>query len=213
MISWGGREDKVSFSWSSDLPVFQGQAGLPPHPSYDGIREQMSLSPSTHHHKQAGDTHQKSSCAPCTPGQSALGQPSHSTRAFSDCLGSWQHRGEKRAIPTQNAFSVSSPPGKTQPEALIFSCYGQHLASRKDGNEGFCEAMRRVLAAPTSPAIIVFPQSQLKGIRSVGMVRFQKDGGRVPGQAGPAAGVSVGLPSVRVTIPLIAGFRCIYGRM
>lgn len=121
---------------------------------------------------------------------------------------------EGRRVPFQPRMPfLSSPAGKTQPEALIFSCYGQHLASRKDGNEGFCEAMRRVLAAPTSPAVIVFPQSQLKGIRSVGMVRFQKDGGRVPGQAGPAAGVSVGLPSVRVTIPLIAGFRCIYGRM
>lgn len=75
--------------------------------------------------------------------------------------------------------------------------------------------MRKVLATPTYhlPAIIVFPQAQLNGIRSVGMVRFQKDSGRVPGQAGPASEVCVGLPSVRVTIPLIAGFRCICGRM
>lgn len=60
------------------------------------------------------------------------------------------------------------------------------------------------------PAVIVFPQAQLKSIRSLGVVRFQKDVGRVPGQAGPAHEVGVGLPSVRVTIPLIAGFRCIY---
>lgn len=56
------------------------------------------------------------------------------------------------------------------------------------------------------PAIIVFPQAQVKSIRSVGMVCFQKDDSRVPGQAGPAHGVSVGLPSVRVAIPLKAGF-------
>lgn len=66
--------------------------------------------------------------------------------------------------------------------------------------------MGRVLDAPTSPAIIVFPQAQVKSIRSVGMVCFQKDDSRVPGQAGPAHGVSVGLPSVRVAIPLKAGF-------
>lgn len=73
--------------------------------------------------------------------------------------------------------------------------------------------MGKVLAAPTSPAVIVFPQAQLKGIRSLGMVWFQKDIGRVPGQAGPGHVVDIGLPSVRVTIPLIAGFRCIYGRV
>ena len=68
--------------------------------------------------------------------------------------------------------------------------------------------MRKVLATPTYhlPAIIVFPQAQLNGIRSVGMVRFQKDSGRVPGQARPASEVCVGLPSIRVTVPLIAGF-------
>lgn len=69
--------------------------------------------------------------------------------------------------------------------------------------------LREGLCCPTSPAIIVFPQAQLKGIRSEGMVLFQKNGSRVPGQAGPAHDVGVGLPSVRVTIPLIAGFRCI----
>lgn len=63
-----------------------------------------------------------------------------------------------------------------------------------------------VLVAPTSPAVIVLPQAQLKSIRSVGMVCLLKDGGRVPGQAGPAHGVSAGLSSVKVTIPLIAGF-------
>ena len=83
-----------------------------------------------HHHKQATDTYQQSSPAPCSPGQTALGQPARSTRAFSDCLGSWQHRGEEGVIPSQIAFSVSSPSEKTQPMALIFSYYGQHLANR-----------------------------------------------------------------------------------
>lgn len=73
--------------------------------------------------------------------------------------------------------------------------------------------MQRVLATPTSPAVIVFPQAQLQGVRSVGMVRVQKDSGRVPGQAGPASSVGIGLPSVRVTVPLKAGLRCVYGRM
>lgn len=82
-----------------------------------------------------------------------------------------------------------------------------------NGNKGFCEAMGNVLAAPTLPAVIVFPQAQLKGIRSLGIVWFQKDIGRVPGQAGPGHIVGVGLPSVRLTIPLIAGFRCIFGRV
>lgn len=76
------------------------------------------------------------------------------------------------------------------------------LEAGGNSNKGFREA----LAAPTSPAVIVFPQAQLKGIRSVCMVRFQKDSGRVPLQAGPAHDVSFGLPSVRVTIPFIAGF-------
>lgn len=49
----------------------------------------------------------------------------------------------------------------------------------------------------------------MKGIGSEGVVLFQKNSGRVPGQAGPAYDVSVDLPSVRVTIPLKAGFRCI----
>lgn len=75
-----------------------------------------------------------------------------------------------------------------------------------NGNKGFCETMGKALAAPTSPAVIVFPQAQLEGIRSLGMIGLQKDIGRVPGQAGPAHVVSVGLPSVRVTIALIAGF-------
>lgn len=60
------------------------------------------------------------------------------------------------------------------------------------------------------PAVIVFPQAQLQGVRSVGMVRVQKDSGRVPGQAGPASSVGIGLPSVRVTVPLKAGLRCVY---
>lgn len=45
-MSLGGRQDKVSLSLSSDLPVFQGLAGLYPHPSCDGIRGHMRLSPS-----------------------------------------------------------------------------------------------------------------------------------------------------------------------
>lgn len=67
----------------------------------------------------------------------------------------------------------------------------------------------KVFAASTSPAVLVFAQAQLKGIRSEGMVLFQKNSGRVPGQAVPAVDIGVGFPSVRVTIPLIAGFRCI----
>lgn len=60
------------------------------------------------------------------------------------------------------------------------------------------------------PAVVVFAQAQMKGIGSEGVVLFQKNSGRVPGQAGPAYDVSVDLPSVRVTIPLKAGFCCIY---
>lgn len=60
------------------------------------------------------------------------------------------------------------------------------------------------------PAVIVFPQAQLKSIRSLGVVRFLKDIDRAPGQAGPAEAVGVGLPSVGVTVSLIAGFQCIY---
>lgn len=70
-----------------------------------------------------------------------------------------------------------------------------------------------MLAAPTSPAVIVFPQAQLEGIRSVGMVRFQNDIGRVPGQAKPAREAGVGRPSVRMTISLVASGRRIYGRI
>lgn len=65
---------------------------------------------------------------------------------------------------------------------------------------------QRLFAAPTSPAVIVFAQAQLKGIRSEGVVLFQKNSCGVPGQAGPAPGVGVRLPAVRVTIPLVAGF-------
>lgn len=75
-----------------------------------------------------------------------------------------------------------------------------------NGNKGFCEAMGKVLAAPASPAVIVFPQAQLEGISSLGIIGLQEDSGRVPGQADPAHVVLVGLPSVRVTIPVIAGF-------
>lgn len=53
-----------------------------------------------------------------------------------------------------------------------------------------------VLVAPSSPAVIMLPQAQLNSIRSMGMICFLKDSGRVPGQAGPALGVSVGLSSV-----------------
>lgn len=56
------------------------------------------------------------------------------------------------------------------------------------------------------PAIVVFSQAQLKGIRSVGMIGLQKDSGRVPGQAGPIHDICVGLSSVKVTIPIVAGF-------
>lgn len=199
----------MSLSSSSDLPVLGGQAGLHPHPSCDGIKGHMSLSPFTHYHEEVGDTHPKSSCAPCSLGHVTLGQPAHSTRAFSGCLGSWQHRGERSVIsilcsPLQERFNQRP-------------CFSHVMASpleaEENVNKGFCEAMGKVLAAPTSPAVIVFPQAQLKSIRYLGIIWFLKDTSRVPGQAGPIHEVSVGLPSVRVTISLIAGFRCIFGRM
>lgn len=203
----------MSLSSASDLPVLGGQASLHPHPSCDGIRGYMNVCPFTHYHKQVGDTHLQSSRSPCTLGYAASGQPAHSTRAFSGYLGSWQHRQERGVISTQNVFPASSPPRKTQPEAWLFSRYGQHAGSTRACSEGLCEAVGKVLAAPTSPAVIVFPQAQLEGIRSVGMVRFQNDIGRVPEQARPAHEVGVGHASVRMTISLVASGRCIYGRM